>query len=64
MENEVLKVKVKKLDKLKDRRLWYYEHQGEEFPVSLPTKKGYIVVREDQEQKMWLIRNKHAEELN
>ena len=58
-------VRVKELDKLKDRKFWYFDYQGKEFPVSLITKKGYVVMHDDGKgNTMWLIRKKHCEEIN
>ena len=44
------------------KNLWYYEHQGEEFPLFMDTKKGYLVARPDEQIK-WLVKHSHSEEI-
>lgn len=58
-------IQVKKgLDKFKDRKLWYFDFQGEIFPYTLNTRKGYMVMRnDDSENRMWLVKHKHAQEV-
>ena len=64
MKKEKMLQISKKLDKYKDRKLWYFDMQGEVFPYSMKTKRGYLVFRNDVEgNQMWLIRTKHAEEI-
>lgn len=64
MKKEKMVQISKKLDKYKDRKLWYFDMQGEIFPYNMKTKKGYLVFRNDVEgNQMWLIRTKHAEEI-
>ena len=44
-----------------ETRLWYFGHQGEQFPVVLDTKEGYLVQRENCETtKLYLVKHKHA----
>lgn len=46
----------------KDTELWYHSYQGEEYPVVLSTKKGYLVHRPEMEDnKMYLVKFKHAD---
>lgn len=64
MKKEKMVQISKKLDRYKDRKLWYFDMQGEIFPYSMKTKRGYLVFRNDVEgNQMWLIRTKHAEEI-
>ena len=45
-----------------DTRLWYFGHQGEQFPLCLDTKQGYLVHRPElEETKMYLVKHKHAD---
>lgn len=63
--NEQLIIKVKELTEEDDKKLWYFNLQGEEFPVTFETPRGYIVEYDDgQGSIMWLIRKEHCEELN
>ena len=44
-----------------ETRLWYFGHQGEQFPVVFDTKEGYLVQRQDVETtKLFLVKHKHA----
>ena len=46
----------------KDTELWYFDHQGETYPVTLDTRKGFLVHRPEVEgARMYLVKNKHAE---
>lgn len=63
MEKEKIIVKVKENIPYtsKNRNLWYFLKQGEEFELSLDTKAGFLVSREDSEgTKKWNIKHKHA----
>ena len=44
----------------KETSLWYHPHQGETFPLLMDTKQGYLVVREEQDRRNWLVKHKHA----
>ena len=45
-----------------DTKLWYFGHQGEQFPLCLDTKQGYLVHRPELEgTKMHLVKHKHAD---
>ena len=61
MKKEKMVQISKKLDRYKDRKLWYFDMQGEIFRYNMKTKKGYLVFRNDVEgNQMWLIRTNHA----
>lgn len=59
----MIEIKDNLKDYGKDTELWYYSHQGEQFPLALETKKGYLVSREEMPgTKLYLVKFKHAEE--
>ena len=53
-----------KLDRFKDRKLWYFDMQGEIYTYAMKTKRGYMVHRTDiEDTRMFLILKKHAKEV-
>lgn len=66
METETVELHVRIKNNLKnygdDKELWYYDYQGETFPLNLDTKKGYLVKHEHEgELKLYMVKKKHGE---
>lgn len=54
-------IKIKKIKNGNNKnKLWYSEMEDQIFPLVLDTKKGYLVRRDEEDNKMYLVKHNHA----
>lgn len=56
----VIKNNLKKYGE--ETQLWYYPYQGKAFELFMETRKGYLVLRPESDER-WLVRKKHGDEI-
>lgn len=54
-------IKIKKIKNGNNKnKLWYSEMEDQIFPLVLDIKKGYLVRRDEEDNKMYLVKHNHA----